>query len=82
MNVFGGYTSYNGNTVSVADTTLTLADNATNYIKYDYPTNVISSSTSSTGNVKVVVTTVSGQVTNIEYRNAKESYIDFTVAIT
>jgi hypothetical protein len=59
-----------------------MTDNATNYIKYDYPTNTISSSTSVGGNIKVVITTVSGVITGISYRNAKESFIDFTVAIT
>ncbi len=81
VKVWWGYTSYNWSTVTVPDTSLTLIDNATNYIKYDYPTNTISSSTSSGGNVKVVVTTVSGAITNIEYRNAKESFIDFSVTI-
>lgn len=81
VKVWWGYTSYNGSTVTVPDTNLTLTDNATNYIKYDYPTNVVSASTSSGGNVKVVVTTVSGAITNISYRNAKESFIDFSVTI-
>ena len=74
--------TYNGNVVEVGDQALALADNATNYIKYDYPTNTISFNGSDTGNVKAVVTTLSGVITSIVYRNPKESYIDFTVAIT
>jgi hypothetical protein len=66
----------------VADTSLTIADNTTNYITYTYATNVVSSNTTNTGNVKVIVTTASGLVTGITYKNAKESYIDFSVSIT
>lgn len=82
VKVWWGYTTYNGNTVTVADTNITLANNTTNYIKYDYPTNTISSSVSSSGNVKVVVTTSWWSITDISYRNAKESFIDFTVSLT
>lgn len=82
MKVWGGTVFYNGNPVTVADTGLTLTDNQTNYIKYDYPTNTISVDTANSGNIKARVTTVSGAITSIQYYVAKESYIDFTVTIT
>lgn len=82
VKVWGGYATYNGATVTIADTNLTMTDNATNYIKYDYPTNTISADTVNAGNIKVVVTTLSGVITSITYRNPKESFIDFTVSLT
>lgn len=82
VRVNGWYVTYNGNVVAVGDQNLTLADNTTNYIKYDYPTNTISFNGTNSGNVKAVVTTLSWVITSIVYRNPKESYIDFTVAIT
>jgi hypothetical protein len=82
VKVWGGYVYYNGSAVTVAETSLTLADNTTNYITYTYATNVVSSNTTNTGNVKVIVTTASGLVTGITYKNAKESYIDFSVSLT
>ena len=59
-----------------------MADNATNYIKYDYPSNTFSVDTVNSGNVKAQVITLGGVITSIGYRTAKESYIDFTVALT
>lgn len=82
VKVWGWYVLYNGNQVTVADTNLTLADNTTNYIKYTFNTNTVSVDTSNTGNIKAVVTTVSGGITSIVYRFSKESLIDFTVALT
>lgn len=57
VKVWGGYVTYNGNQVLVADTDLTLADNTTNYIKYAFNTNTISVDTSNTGNIKSSITT-------------------------
>lgn len=68
--------------MSVPDTNLTMADNATNYIKYDYPSNTFSVDIVNSGNIKAQVITIGGAITSIGYRTAKESYIDFTVAIT
>lgn len=68
--------------VTVGDQSLTLTDNATNYIKYDYASNTISSNTINDGNIKVVVIVASGSITSINYRNSKESYIDFAVTLT
>lgn len=82
VRVWGGYVYYNGNMVTVPNTNLTLTDNTTNYIKYSYPTNTITVDTVNSGNIKAIVTTVSGAITNITYLNPKESYIDFTVTIT
>lgn len=56
--------------------------NGTNYIKYSYPTNTVSSDLVNSGNIKAEVVVTAGIITSITYRNAKESYIDFTVAIT
>jgi len=82
VRVNGGHVTYNGNVVTVWDQALTLANNTTNYIRYDYATNTISSSTTDWGNVKAVATTLAGSITWITYRNPKESYIDFAVSIT
>jgi hypothetical protein len=59
VKVWGGTVFYNGNPVTVGDTSLTLTDNQTNYIKYDYPTNTISVDAVNSGNIKARVTTVS-----------------------
>lgn len=75
------YVLYNGNVVTVSDQSLSLADNATNYIKYDFVTNSISTSTVNSWNIKAVVTTLLWSITNIEYRQIKEAYIDFEVTI-
>lgn len=68
--------------MSVPDTNLTMTDNTTNYIKYDYPSNTFSVDTVNSGNIKAQVITIGGVITSIGYRTAKESYIDFTVALT
>lgn len=82
VKISGGYTNYNGAMISIADKSLTLTDNTTNYITYEYTTNTISSNTTGLGNVKAVVTVLAGIITNISYRTAKESFIDFTVSLT
>ena len=82
VRVNGWYVTYNGNVVAVADQEILLDDSTTNYIRYDYATNTISSSTTDAGNVKAVVVTLAWAITSITYRNPKESYIDFSVSIT
>lgn len=82
VKVWWGTVFYNGAQVTVADTTLTLADNTTNYVKYSFPTNTISFDASNTGNIKAIISTLGGVITSITYKVAKESFIDFTVAIT
>jgi len=82
IKVWWGTVFYNGNPVTVTDTTLALADNQTNYIKYSYPTNTISVDTVNSGNIKARVVTSAWVITSIQYYVAKESYIDFTVTIT
>lgn len=82
VTVWWGVVTYNGAAQSFNDTNLTLANNATNYIKYDYPTNTISVDTSNTGNIKAIVVTLSGSITSISYLTPKESFIDFTVSLT
>lgn len=81
VKVWGWLVYYNTVLTTVADTTLTLVDNTTNYIKYSYTTNVISSDTVNVGNVKVAVTTLSGVIVSIVYQPAKETYTDFTVSL-
>jgi len=73
---------YNNNQVLVADTTLSLTDGTTNYIKYDAPTNTISADTTASGNIKCEVVCSSGVITSILYRTSKESYLDFAISIT
>ena len=82
VRINGGYVLYNGNVVAVPDTTLTLTNNTINYVKYNFPSNTTTVDTADTGNVKVAITTLSGVITNIDYRQIKEAYIDFSVAIT
>jgi len=82
IKVWWGTVFYNGVQVTVADTNLTLADNTTNYVKYSFPTNTISFDASNTGNIKAIISTLGGVITSITYKVAKESFIDFTVAIT
>lgn len=82
IRVWWGYVYYNGSPVSVPDTNLTMTDNTTNYIKYNYSSNTFSVDTVNSGNIKAQVVTLGGVITSIGYRTAKESYIDFTVAIT
>lgn len=62
--------------VTIPDTALTLTDNATNYIVYDYLTNIVSVNTTGTGLVKATVVTLSGVITSITYNVIKESYAD------
>jgi hypothetical protein len=81
VKVWGGSVYYNTVLTSVADTNITLTDNAINYIKYNYTTNVISVDTANVGNIKVVVTVVSGVILSIVYQTAKETYTDFTVSL-
>lgn len=82
VKVWWGTVFYNGVQVTVPDTTLILADNTTNYVKYSFPTNTISFDASNTWNIKAIISTLSGVITSITYKVAKESFIDFTVAIT
>ena len=81
VKVWGGSVYYNTALTTVADTTLTLTDNATNYIKYDYTTNVISADTVNVGNIKATVIVSSGVILSIVYTVAKETYTDFTVSL-
>lgn len=76
VNVWGGYVSYNGVPVLVADTPLTLTDNATNYIKYDFISNTITVDTTNSGNIKAIVVTLSWSISTVEQRTTKESMID------
>lgn len=82
IKVWWGTVFYNGAQVTVSDTNLTLADNTTNYVKYTYPTNTVSFDWVNAGNIKAIISTLGGVITSITYKVAKESYIDFTVAIT
>lgn len=81
VKVWGGLVYYNTVLTTVADTNLTLVDNTINYIKYSYTTNVISSDTSNIGNIKAIITVVSGAIVWIAYQTAKETYTDFTVSL-
>lgn len=76
VNVWWGYVSYNGVPLLVADTPLTLADNATNYIKYSFDTNTITVDTTNSGNIKAIVVTLSWAISTVEQRTTKESMID------
>lgn len=81
VKVWGWLVYYNTVLTTVADTNLTLTDNAINYIKYSYTTNVISADTINVGNIKAIVTVVSGVIVSIVYNTAKETYTDFTVSL-
>ena len=74
--VWWGTVLVNRTQVTVADTALALTDNTTNYIVYDYLTNVISVNTTGVGLVKATVVTASGIITSITYNVIKESYAD------
>lgn len=76
VRVWGGTVLVNRTQVTVPDTTLTLTDNATNYIVYDYVTNVVSVNTTEVGLVKATIVVVSGVITSITYKVIKESYAD------
>lgn len=81
VKVWGWLVYYNTVLTTVADTTIALTDNAINYIKYSYTTNVISADTINVGNIKAIVTVVSGVIVSIVYNTAKETYTDFTVSL-
>jgi len=74
--VWGGTVLVNRTQVTVADTSLTLTDNATNYIVYDYLTNIISVNTTGVGLVKATAVVSSGTIASITYNIIKESYAD------
>lgn len=76
VKVWGGTVLVNGTQQTVADTDLTLTDNTTNYIVYDYVTNVVSVNTTGVGLVKATVIVASGLITSITYNTIKESYIN------
>lgn len=76
VRIWGGTVLVNRTQVTVADTNLTLTDNATNYIVYDYLTNVVSVNTTGVGLVKVTVTVTSGVIGTPTYNVIKESYAD------
>lgn len=82
ITVWWGAVSYNGVTQSFNDTNLTLTNNATNYVKYDYPSNTISVDTVNSGNIKAIVVVASWVITSISYLTPKESFIDFTASLT
>jgi len=76
VRVWGGTVLVNRTQVTIADTNLTLTDNTTNYIVYDYVTNVVSVNTTGVGLVKATAVVVSGVITSITYKVIKESYAD------
>lgn len=76
VRVWGGTVLVNGEQQTVADTNLTLTDNTTNYIVYDYVTNIVSVNTTGVGLVKATAIVVSGLITSITYNIIKESYIN------
>jgi len=76
VRVWGGTVLVNRAQITIADTNLTLTDNATNYIVYDYLTNIISANTTGVGLVKVTVTVTSGIIGTPTYNVIKESYAD------
>lgn len=82
ITVYGGEVFYNGATQTIADTNLTLVDNTINYITYTYPTNTIANEAVDSSRVKAIVTTVWGIITNITYRQHKESFIDFAITLS
>ena len=81
VNVWWGSVYYNGEYQNFSDTALTLTASTTNYIQYDYVTNTISASLTDNYKTKAIVVTGLTSITSITYQIAKESYIDFTVAI-
>lgn len=82
IKVYGWYVTYNNAIQSVADTNLTMTNDAVNYITYTYNTNLIAVETSDSSRVRAIVTTVGWVITNITYRQSKESYLDYTVTLT
>ena len=76
VRIWGGTILVNRSQVTVADTNLTLTDNTTNYIVYDYLTNIVSVNTTGVGLVKVTVTVTAGVIGTPTYNVIKESYAD------
>lgn len=76
VRVWGGTVLVNRAQITIADTNLTLTDNMTNYIVYDYLTNIISANTTGVGLVKATVTVTSGIIGTPTYNVIKESYAD------
>lgn len=76
VRVWGGTILVNRAQITIADTNLTLTDNMTNYIVYDYLTNTVSVNTTGVGLVKVTVTVTSGIIGTPTYNVIKESYAD------
>jgi len=82
ITVYGGDVFYNWATQTIADTNLTMVNDTINYITYTYPTNTLAVEATDSSRVKAVVTTVAWVITSITYRQHKESFIDFTVALS
>lgn len=76
VRVWGGTVLVNSSQTIIPDTNLTLTNNTTNYIVYDYVTNVVSVNTTGTGLVKATAVVVSGLITSIVYNVIKESYVN------
>jgi hypothetical protein len=76
IRVWGGTVLINRSQVTIADTSLALTDNTTNYVVYDYLTNIVSVNTTGTGLVKATIVVLSGVITSITYNVIKESYAD------
>jgi len=76
VRVWGGTVLVNRSQVTITDTNLTLTNNTTNYIVYDYVANVVSVNTTGVGLVKATIVVVSGVITSITYKVIKESYAD------
>ena len=76
VKVWGGYVSYNNAPQLAVDTNLTLTNNTTNYIKYNFATNTISADIVNSGNIKAVAVTLSSIITSITIQSTKESYLD------
>lgn len=73
IKVWGWIVYYNWSPQTVADTSLTLTDNITNYVKYDFATNTISVDGVNSWNVKVIISVVSWVIMSIWYNVSKES---------
>lgn len=73
MKIWGGTVYYNGTPQTVADTNITLVNNTTNYVKYDFATNTISVDQTNSGNIKITIVTLSGIINSINYNVSKES---------
>jgi len=73
MKIWGGTVYYNWSPQTVADTNITLVNNTTNYVKYDFATNTISVDQTNSGNIKITIVTLSGVINSINYNVSKES---------